>query len=304
MTPLSIVWGLTLGLGLVLVASWVGARRATLEQRVSPQLRDHGAAARRRAVPPRSLVERLLAPALRDGVKVVEKWGSPTKELEVRLRRAGSNLSVDQFRAEQVVWSVVGLVVGLVVSGVLAASRGSSPLALLVLTVAIGVAAFAARDYVLTRDVARRESAMVAELPTIAELLALSVGAGEGALGALERIVATTAGELARELSQTLAQVRAGAPLSEELRALARRTGASGVRRFADATATAIDRGTPLAAVLRAQAQDARAAGRRELMEQGGKKEIAMMVPVVFLILPITIVFAVFPGLVAINLGG
>jgi tight adherence protein C len=29
-----------------------------------------------------------------------------------------------------------------------------------------------------------------------------------------------------------------------------------------------------------------------------------MMVPVVFLILPITIVFAVFPGLVAINLGG
>lgn len=299
MTPLSIVWGLTLGFGMVLVASWVGARRATLEQRVSPQLRDHGAAARRRAVPPRSLVERLLAPALRDGVKVVEKWGSPTKELEVRLRRAGSNLSVDQFRAEQVVWSVVGLVVGLVVSGVLAASRGSSPL-----TVAIGVAAFAARDYVLTRDVARRESEMVAELPTIAELLALSVGAGEGALGALERIVATTAGELAKELSQTLAQVRAGAPLSEELRALARRTGASGVRRFADATATAIDRGTPLAAVLRAQAQDARAAGRRELMEQGGKKEIAMMVPVVFLILPITIVFAVFPGLVAINLGG
>lgn len=304
MSPAALVWGLTLGLGVVLVASWVGARRATLDQRISPQLREHRTGQRRGAPTTRSLVERLLAPALRDSVKVVAKWGSPTKELEVRLRRAGSTLSVDQFRAEQVVWAVAGLVVGLVLSGILVSSRGSSPLVLLVLTVVLGGLAFAARDSVLTRDVTRRESAMVAELPTIAELLALSVGAGEGALGALERVVATTSGELARELQQTLAQVRAGSPLSEELRGLARRTGASGVRRFADATATAIDRGTPLAAVLRAQAQDARAAGRRELMEQGGKKEIFMMIPVVFLILPITIVFAVFPGLVAIDLGG
>lgn len=304
MSPAAILWGLVLGFGMVLVAAWVGARRATLEQRISPQLRDHGPALRRGEVPRRSVVDRMLAPALRDGVKVVEKWGSPTKELEVRLRRAGSSLSVEQFRAEQVVWSVAGLVAGLILSGVLVSSRGSSPLVLLVLTVVMGGAAFAARDYALTRDVARRESAMVAELPAIAELLALSVGAGEGALGALERVVSSTSGELARELRRTLAQVRAGSPLSEELRGLARRTGASGVRRFADATATAIDRGTPLASVLRAQAQDARAAGRRELMEQGGKKEIAMMVPVVFLILPITIVFAVFPGLVAINLGG
>ena len=31
-------------------------------------------------------------------------------------------------------------------------------------------------------------------------------------------------------------------------------------------------------------------------MEAGGKKEIAMMVPVVFLVLPVTVLFAVFPG--------
>ena len=48
--------------------------------------------------------------------------------------------------------------------------------------------------------------------------------------------------------------------------------------------------------VLRAQAQDVREESRRDLMEKGGKKEIAMMVPVVFLVLPITILFAVFPG--------
>ena len=37
---------------------------------------------------------------------------------------------------------------------------------------------------------------MLAELPTIAELLALAVAAGEGAVGALERVVRTTHGEL------------------------------------------------------------------------------------------------------------
>ena len=64
----------------------------------------------------------------------------------------------------------------------------------------------------------------------------------------------------------------------------------------------AVERGTPLADVLRAQAQDVREAGRRELMETGGRKEIAMMVPVVFLVLPVTVVFAVYPGLAVLSL--
>jgi tight adherence protein C len=32
-------------------------------------------------------------------------------------------------------------------------------------------------------------------------------------------------------------------------------------------------------------------------MEQGGRREILMMVPVVFLILPVTVLFALYPGL-------
>ena len=65
--------------------------------------------------------------------------------------------------------------------------------------------------------------------------------------------------------------------------------------------AVAIERGTPLADVLRAQAADVRALGKRQLLESGGRKEIAMMVPVVFIVLPITILFALYPGLLAIS---
>ncbi len=37
-------------------------------------------------------------------------------------------------------------------------------------------------------------------------------------------------------------------------------------------------------------------------MEEGGRREIAMMTPVVFLILPVTVLFAVFPGLQLLTL--
>ena len=37
-------------------------------------------------------------------------------------------------------------------------------------------------------------------------------------------------------------------------------------------------------------------------MEQGGRKEIAMMVPVVFLVLPVTVLFAIYPGVAFLRL--
>jgi len=64
----------------------------------------------------------------------------------------------------------------------------------------------------------------------------------------------------------------------------------------------ATERGTPLVDVLHAQAADVREAGRRELLETGARKEVLMMVPVVFLVLPVTVVFAFFPGVVGLQL--
>jgi tight adherence protein C len=58
-----------------------------------------------------------------------------------------------------------------------------------------------------------------------------------------------------------------------------------------------------LADVLRAQAADVREAGQRALMDTAGKKEIAMMIPVVFLVLPVTVLFAVYPGFAFLRLG-
>ena len=99
-----------------------------------------------------------------------------------------------------------------------------------------------------------------------------------------------------------LAEVRTGTPLAAALDGLAARTGLPAVARFAEAMAVAVDRGTPLAAVLHAQAADAREAGRRALIESGARREVLMMVPVVFLILPVTVLFAFWPGVVGLHL--
>ena len=77
---------------------------------------------------------------------------------------------------------------------------------------------------------------------------------------------------------------------------LAAASGLSLVSRFAQGIAVAVERGTPLAEVLHAQAADVREAGRRELIEVAARREIFMMVPVVFLVLPVTLLFALFPG--------
>ena len=83
---------------------------------------------------------------------------------------------------------------------------------------------------------------------------------------------------------------------------MAQRTSLLPLARFVDGVAIAVERGTPLADVLRAQAVDVREAGKRQLLDRAGRKEIVMMVPVVFLVLPVTILFALFPGFYGLRL--
>ncbi len=83
---------------------------------------------------------------------------------------------------------------------------------------------------------------------------------------------------------------------------MADRSGVPAIARFVDGMVVAVERGTPLADVLRAQAVDVREAGRRSLLETGARRELLMMVPVVFLVLPVSVVFALFPGFFGLSL--
>lgn len=290
--------GLVAGIGLLLV--WTGLprnRRHGLAERVLPYLRDTPRPSRLLDdSASRGALSSVAAPLVRELGQGVERVLGGSASVRSRQLRAGLEPDVDRFRAEQVLWGIAAAVLGGATGTVLAVVRGGSVAPVVLLTViGLGLGVTGA-DYLLTARAVRRERRMLAEFPTVAELLALAVGAGEGAVGALERVCRLSRGELADELRRCLADARAGANLPTALQGLADRTGLPSLRRFVDGVVVAVQRGTPLAEVLRAQAQDVLEEGRRALLEAGGKKEIAMMVPVVFLILPVTVLFAVYPG--------
>ena len=219
-----------------------------------------------------------------------------------RLQRAGLAVDVEGFRAEQAIWAAAAGALGVLVASLLWA-RTDAGLATMIAVVLLGmVLGVVARDQVLSRAVSQREQRITSEFPAVAELLTLSVTAGEGAGPALERVARLSTGELSTELQVCLADARAGASLPRALQGLADRTGLPSLVRFVDGIVVAVERGTPLAEVLRAQAQDARASGRQALIEEGGKKEIYMMIPVVFLVLPVTVLFIAYPGLSMLRL--
>jgi tight adherence protein C len=209
---------------------------------------------------------------------------------------------VEQFRLEQLLWGMASALLTAVFLAVRGDVGGRLPSSLLLVSLAVS-AGVIARDQALTRSVQRRLDRLRAELPTVIEMLAMAVGAGSSLAAAIERVSNTGHGVVAAELGRVLDDTRVGLALVPALQQMASRNELNEMGRFVDALVVAVERGTPLADVLSAQAADAREAGRRALIEAGGRKEIGMMVPVVFLVLPLSVLFVLFPGFYGLSLG-
>lgn len=284
--------GLAFGAAVALIAAAVLAHRPL---RLADRLRAPRVHAIDRG-PVDALRQILASPLLR----LVSRDGA---DLDTRLRRAGREGDADGYRLERLVWCVAGAGLG-ALAGLLLGLRsgsvsGGAVTALLVVGAASG---WLAHDRALVKATKARATRMSEQLPTVAELVAFAVAAGEGPLAALDRVAATVRGELASEFGVAVRRVRGGAAFPSALRDMSDTVPSLEASRFADGIAVATERGTPMAEVLRAQAADARAAGRRRLLEQAGRKEVLMLVPVVFFILPIVVVIALFPGIHGLQL--
>jgi len=302
-------WGVVLGafagLGVWLVVDrLLAARHTSLAVRVAPYLRDLPATTALRLPPtaPISAFGAVFGPLVRQAARVVERVLGGSASIARRLERARLPMSVHEFRISQAAWGLVAFVVTAVPSAALALRSPERAMPLLVMCGCAFALGVLLRENRLTAQVGRRERRILEEFPTVAELLALAVAAGESPASALDRVVRRTDGELSADLRDVLAEVRTGAPITRAFDGLAARSGLPAVSRFAEGIAIAVERGTPLADVLHAQAGDVREASRRALIESGARREVLMMVPVVFLVLPTVVVFAFWPGLVGLRL--
>ncbi len=299
--------GAAAGLGLLLLVARVRVlRRPQLSLRVLPYVRDvRQASVHATAVSGTertSTVSSVFGPALKSTANAVERVLGGAHSVRRRLERAGIDKTVHEFRIEQVQWGLVGFAVMALFSTIqLPKNPGDAITGLVLCGVGFAMGVLL-RENRLTSQATERERKILTEFPTVAELLALSVAAGESPSAALARVVDRSRGELSADLSRVLAEIRTGVPVGHAFDALASRTGLPLVARFSEGIAIAVERGTPLADVLHAQAADVREAGRRELIETAARKEVFMMVPVVFLVLPVTVMFAFWPGLIGLSL--
>jgi len=308
MTPLvatdlafAVVLGGAFGLGVCLLVSLAPRWGApSLARRIAPYIRD--------VTDPRGVTPSLdvRSDDLRALWRVVQhrvtEFTGGTASIERRLHQAGWSMDAAAFRGRQLAWAIAGVAIG--GAGVVAlvlVGRASGAAALL--PPLAGVVAAVVYDARLTHAARGRVGRIQEELPTVLEFLALCLSAGEGILDSLRRVSEVGAGELTAELRGVVVAVGTGSSLSESLGRLSSRLEIAALSRSIDQLVAAIDRGAPLAHVLHSQALDAREDAKRGLIERAGRKEIYMLIPLVFLILPLSVLFAVFPGIFMLRLG-
>lgn len=229
-------------------------------------------------------------------------WGSDI-EISDALLASSNKQTVAEFRVKQVVtmlWVQSGIIAWHIAHYL---STAHSAILLTATLLVMSTPLSGAVQLALMKDRVRRRSRIIdAELAGMLDLLAFSVSAGEPIVGAIGRVGRVCDGLVARLFRQVSGQLAEGKSINQCLSEVARSTSSKSFARAIRAIQNAIERGTPLATVLRAQAQDARASLTASHMKEAGKREAAMMIPVVFLILPMIVFITLYPGLRALQL--
>ena len=185
-------------------------------------------------------------------------------------------------RSPRLRWALVGLAtlsVGL-------AAPPAAPIAL-----AAGLLVPLARE---RRRVRRRERALLADLPDVAELLGLALDAGLTVGAALTIAAEHLDGPLADELRAVLRETEVGRRLADSLDALGARAGA-GVRPLTSVLADSERSGGAAAEAIRRLAGEARDRRRRQAEEAARRLPVKLLFPLVGCVLPAFALLTVVP---------
>ena len=149
-----------------------------------------------------------------------------------------------------------------------------------------------------------KESELNEELVNILQMLSIMISAGESPMMALRYISQRSVGYIPELIDQSFSKYESGRNLAQTLEQIAIATGSSQVRRLTNSIQIAIQRGTPILEVLNNQVQSLNKQINLALLKKSGKSEIALLIPVVFLILPVSISFAIWPSIYGLNQAG
>ncbi|MGI6596701.1 MAG: type II secretion system F family protein [bacterium] len=146
----------------------------------------------------------------------------------------------------------------------------------------------------------QRQQAISRSLPSVLDLLVVSVEAGLGFDMALHRVTEQIRGPLADELGLTLNEIRLGRTRRAALRDLTARTEVSDLTTFISSIIQADQLGVSIGNVLRVQSDSLRVKQRQRFQEQAMKASIKMLFPTIFLILPALFIVILGPAFLSI----
>ena len=198
-----------------------------------------------------------------------------------KLMAAGMrNRSANGFIASQGIFALGGAFVGLVLFGAL------KPSAAPIFALGMGFLGFMAPSFLLGTKVRARSAAVAAELPDALDLLSVSVEAGLGFDGAVQKLTEHMHGPLIEEFELALGEMRIGESRQEALKKMAERSASQEMASFVRAIIQADQLGISLGRILRIQAGDTRL--KRQLLaeEKAMKAPIKMLFPTVAFIFP------------------
>lgn len=148
------------------------------------------------------------------------------------------------------------------------------------------------------------QDAINEELVSILQMISIMISAGESPMMALKYVSQRAEGYLPKLITKSFEKYSDGINLEKTLEFLAVMTGSIQVRRLTNSIQIAVERGTPLLDVLNNQVIALNKQINIALLKKSGKSEIALLIPVVFLILPISIGFAIWPSIYGLNQAG
>lgn len=133
----------------------------------------------------------------------------------------------------------------------------------------------------------KRQTSIRAELPFIADLLALSTEAGLDFVGAIQKIVDKDSGTvLGQELAIVLKDIRLGATRAAALKALALRCDLMEITSFVSVIVDADQTGASISRVLKDQSQQIRLERFVRAEKAGARASQAIMFPILIFIVP------------------
>ena len=247
-----------------------------------------------------TFTDRILLPALRSlGQAVMGLTPASTlQKIRTKLDAAGNprHFGVVEYIGTKVLSIAVIIPVGVLALRLLPLPRVMEWL-MLMLVVGIGIWL---PDIILQRIIETRQVTIRRALPDVIDLLAISVEAGIGFDGAVQKVVERARSPLELELGRVLEQVRLGKSRGEALEEMGRRSNVPELITFTAAVTQAEVLGISIAKVLRSQANTARERRTQRARELAAQLPVKLLFPLVMFIFPSLFVVILGPGLIRI----